>query len=119
MSSATAKGVEHYRLGPFLLASEIPLPELKPLGNFADAGLDLVTIQLAPVPERIENVANESRWWASRDEYLLRIPEVGNFLVRAGREVLVEPAPGAPPENIRAYLLSPIFSTLCYQAGMY
>jgi len=115
--------VAHYRLGPFLLASEIPLPELEPLAAGAStdaAGKDEVFIRLGEVPERIANVvANESRWWASRQEYLLRVPEVANFLVRHGREVLVQPAPGALPADIRAYLLSPIFSTLCYQAGMY
>jgi hypothetical protein len=86
----------------------------------AGAGADTVSIRLAGVPERIANVvANESRWWASRDEYLLRVPGVANFLVRHGREVLVQPAAGALPADIRAYLLSPIFSTLCHQAGMY
>jgi hypothetical protein len=116
-------GVGKYRLGPFLLASEIPLPELEPLAGDAGpavTGSDAVSIRLGPVPERIANVvANESRWWASRQEYLLRVPEVANFLVRHGREVLVEPASGALPADIRAYLLSPIFSTLCHQAGMY
>jgi hypothetical protein len=118
----------YYRLGPFLLASEIPLPELEPLApgvsaaavSIAVTGPATVSIRLAAVPQRIANVvANESRWWASRDEYLLRVPEVANFLVRHGREVLVEPAPGALPADIRAYLLSPIFSSLCHQAGMY
>jgi hypothetical protein len=118
----------YYRLGPFLLASEIPLPELEPLpaaDGSADtspavAGPATVSIRLAAVPQRIANVvANESRWWASRQEYLLRVPAIANFLVRHGREILVEPAPGAHPADIRAYLLSPIFSSLCHQAGMY
>jgi len=116
-------GAGTYRLGPFLLVSELPLPELEPLAGDAGpagAGADTVSIRLGPVPERIANVvAKESRWWASRDEYLLRVPQVANFLVRHGREVLVQPAPGALPADIRAYLLSPIFSTLCHQAGMY
>jgi hypothetical protein len=124
-------GVLHYRLGPFLLASEIPLPELEPLAAGVSpnaistavnstAGTDVVSIRLGDVPENIANVvANESRWWASRHEYLLHVPKVANFLVRHGREVLVRPATGAHPADIRAYLLSPIFSTLCHQAGMY
>jgi hypothetical protein len=114
-------GAGTYRLGPFLLVSEVPLPELEQLASAAGhAGADAVSIRLAGVPERIANVvANESRWWASHDEYLLRVPQVANFLVRHGREVLVQPAPGALPADIRAYLLSPIFSTLCHQAGMY
>jgi hypothetical protein len=116
-------GVANYRLGPFLLASEVPLPELEPLATDVStdtASEDAVSIRLADVPQRIANViANESRWWASRQEYLLRVPAIANFLVRNGREVLVQPAPGALPADIRAYLLSPIFSTLCHQAGMY
>ena len=123
MNSAALK----YRLGSFLLLSEISLPELEaePLAADSAAGLDAsdteaVSIRIGPVPERIEGiVANESRWWASRTEYLQRIPGVANFLVRNGREILVEPAANASAEEIRAYLLSPIFSALCHQAGMY
>lgn len=108
--------VEIYRLGPFLLASEIPLPEL----DAQPSGIPDVTIRFGAVPERLEDaVANETRWWASRDRYLLRIPGVAAFLVSHGREVVVEPAPDAPPGDIRAYLLSPIFSILCYQAGLH
>jgi hypothetical protein len=111
-------GVGKYRLGPFLLASEVPLPELHPLD--ADSGPADVSIRLGIAPEHIDHVvANESRWWASREAYLLRVPEVATFLVRRGREVVVQPAPEALPADIRAYLLSPIFSVLCYQCGMY
>jgi hypothetical protein len=109
-------GVGKYRLGPFLMASEIPIPELE----MQPTGQPDVLIRVGKVPERLDNVvANESRWWASRDEYLLRVPGVAGFLVSRGREVTVEPAADALPADIRAYLLSPIFSTLCYQAGMY
>lgn len=108
--------VGKYRLGPFLLASEIPIPELR----MQETGTPDAFIRLGKVPEALENVvANESRWWASRDQYLLRVPAVANFLVSRGQDVVVEPAPAAIPADIRAYLLSPIFSTLCYQAGMY
>jgi hypothetical protein len=108
--------VGKYRLGPFLLASEIPIPEL----NVQQTGDPNAFIRLGKVPERLDNVvANESRWWASRDEYLQRVPGVASFHVSHGREVVVEPAPDALPADIRAYLLAPIFSALCYQAGMY
>jgi hypothetical protein len=108
--------VGKYRLGPFLLASEIPLPELRRQTDGEPDGF----IRLGKTPERLEDVvANESRWWASKDEYLLRVPGVANFYVGRGRDVVVEPAPDALAADIRAYLLSPIFSTLCYQAGMY
>jgi hypothetical protein len=117
-----SSSVGNYRLGPFFLESEIPLPELPELDapTAHDPATPHATIRIAPVPQSIPDVvAHETRWFASRDEYLLRVPNVANFLVRNGREVLVEPAPNALPLDIRAYLLSPIFSTLCHQAGMY
>jgi hypothetical protein len=108
--------VGKYRLGPFLLESEIPIPELKT----QETGAPDAFIRLGKVPEKLENiVANETRWWASRDQYLLRVPGVASFLVSHGRDMVVEPAPEALPGDIRAYLLAPIFSALCYQAGMY
>jgi hypothetical protein len=109
-------GAGKYRLGPFLLESEVTIPELK----LQETGIADAFIRLGKVPDKLENVvANESRWWASRDEYLLRVPGVASFHVSHGREVVVEPAPDALAGDIRAYLLAPIFSTLCYQAGMY
>lgn len=112
-----AAGVWRYRLGPFWIISEIPVPELPESSD--EAGQE-VTIRLARVPEQIEGVvAHETRWWASVEEYLQRVPQVANYLVRAGREILIEPAPGTPAEDVRAYLLGPIFSNLCFQAGYY
>jgi hypothetical protein len=94
----------------------MPLPELKLLDEDIVAN---ASIRYGAVPEGIDGVvAHETQWWASRNEYLQRIPGVANFLVRNGCEVIVEEA-GAPAIDIRAYLLSPIFSALCHQAGMY
>jgi len=84
------------------------------------AGTPDAFIRLGAVPQRLDNVvANESRWWASREQYLQHVPGVASFLVSHGEEVIVEPAPNALAPDIRAYLLAPIFSALCYQAGMF
>ncbi|GAC1647175.1 MAG: hypothetical protein NVS9B15_05630 [Acidobacteriaceae bacterium] len=108
-----------YRLGPFLIGSEIPIPELSLL-DVTDPGEPNAWIRLGNAPEKIDNVvANESRWWASETEYLQRVPHVARFLVRNGREIIVEPCPEAPPADIRAYLLAPIFGQLCFQSGRY
>jgi hypothetical protein len=112
-----SSGVGKYRLGPFLFASDLLLPELTPLESTAVAN---ASIRYGAVPERIQDVvANETQWWASHAEYLQRVPGVANFLAQNGRDILVEPAPGASPEDVRAYLLSPIFGALCHQAGMF
>lgn len=107
--------LEKYRLGPFRIASEIPIPELTP-----EEGEPNVWIRLGTAPDTIDNViANETMWWASETEYLQRVPKVANFHVSQGRTIVVEPAPDAPPGDIRAYLLAPIFTSLCFQNGMY
>ena len=98
------------------MSSEIPLPELADTTE----GEPDAWIRIGAVPERIADVvAHETRWWASQREYLQHVPGVARFLVSDGREVLVEPAEGALPGDIRAYLLAPIFTCLCFQAGMY
>ena len=110
------RAVETYRLGPFLIASELPFPEL----TREEPGEPDVWIRLGTAPERIEDVvANESRWWASKTEYLQRVPGVATFHVKNGRTVVVEPAPGSLAGDIRAYLLAPIFTSVCFQNGMY
>ncbi len=114
-----ASVVDRYRLGPFLLGSEVSFPELTALSPDA-AGEPNAWIRSGRTPEVIDDVvANETRWWASRSEYLQRVPHVGSFHVKEGREIVVEPAPGAPPGDIRAYLLAPIFAQLCFQTGRY
>lgn len=113
-----SSGVGKYRLGPFVFASELPLLELTPLDP---AEIANASICYGTVPECIENVvvANETQWWASQTEYLQRVPGVANFFARHGRDIVVQPASGASPEDIRAYLLSPIFAVLCHQNGMF
>jgi hypothetical protein len=108
-----------YRLGPFVLASEIPLPELTALPA-EDAAPPNAWIRLGNAPHAIPGVvANETRWWASATEYLQRVPDVATFHVHDGCEIVVEPAPGSLAGDIRAYLLAPIFSQLCFQTGRY
>jgi hypothetical protein len=47
------------------------------------------------------------------------VPKVATFHVSHGRTIVVEPAPDSLPGDIRAYLLAPIFTSLCFQNGMY
>ena len=51
-------------------------------------------------------------------EILLHLPRVGRFLVRAGREILIDPAPASDAGELRAYLLGTAFGMLCHQRGI-
>ena len=60
--AAMDMGLERYRLGPFLLESEIPIPELVAVGDAGpDAGqayVSDVSIRVGQVPERLDDVHN-------------------------------------------------------------
>jgi hypothetical protein len=51
-------------------------------------------------------------------EVFLEFPGVGRFLVRAGKEILVDPAPESDDREVRAYLLGTAFGVLCHQRGI-
>jgi hypothetical protein len=51
-------------------------------------------------------------------EVFLEFPGVGRFLVRAGKEILVDPAPESDALEVRAYLLGTAFGVLCHQRGI-
>jgi len=51
-------------------------------------------------------------------EVLLEFPTAGRFLVRSGKEIVVDPAPGAFESEVRAYLLGTAFGVLCHQRGI-
>src|SRR5262249_2741279 len=51
-------------------------------------------------------------------EVLLDFPAVGRFLLRAGTEILMDPAPSSDDEQVRAYLLGAVFPVLCHQRGI-
>ncbi len=105
-----------FRLGPFVLRSEIDFPEL-PRGEpdtFAD-----VVIRLDAVPSGLHApLFSTSVCEATAREYLLRIQGTASYYVRDGAEVVIQPEPDAPALDVRAYLLGSIFAVLCHQRGL-
>jgi len=54
---------------------------------------------------------------ATAGEANLACPGVGRFLVRAGREIVVEPSAKATEEALRAFLLGPVLAVALHQRG--
>ncbi|MBC3941261.1 hypothetical protein [Sphingomonas albertensis] len=52
------------------------------------------------------------------NHFWMDVPRVGRFLVRNGREMIVEPCPGAPDGDVRAYLLGSAMGALLQQRGL-
>jgi hypothetical protein len=103
-----------YRAFGLRLQSALPLPELHP--DDASRPGD-VAIRLAPAPPPdapeilIDVRANAQCFW-------MDVPRVGRFLVRDGREIVVEPEPEVPDGDVRAYLLGSVMGALLHQRGL-
>jgi hypothetical protein len=100
-----------YRVFGLDLRSELPIPEL-PLAP-ADAD-PVVEIRR----DNIEAADAPNGYSQTRDGTLLCIPDVGRFLIREGREIVVAPAEGASERNVRLFLLGSALGALLHQRGL-
>ncbi|HEX8643855.1 MAG TPA: hypothetical protein VF702_08075 [Allosphingosinicella sp.] len=100
-----------YALYGFTLRSELTLP-----AAVAGAeGADLVEVRFGAVAAR----AGERIWTeAERTALVFEAPDVARFRIADGREILIDPAPGASERNLRVYLLGSAMGALLHQRGM-
>ena len=105
-----------YRVAGLVVASEIDLPGL--IVPAEDGGTPDVTIRLAPVPARLEDAATvRPTFEIAGDRFLLRIRGIARFLLRAGREMTVEPEAGTAPADIAIFITGTVFGILLHQRG--
>jgi energy-coupling factor transporter ATP-binding protein EcfA2 len=77
-----------------------------------------VTIEQASVPEHLVNPSGSGEdWEMNKDSFLIRIPDVGRFLVQNGSSISVDPAMGHDPGELALYTLGTCFATLLQQRG--
>ena len=98
-----------YRLFGLVIASELPLPELRPCAR--DAPADVV-VRLGAVPETPPGFA------MAGDAAVLSVEGGGRFCMRGGRELVVQPEPGVAPRNLRIYLLGSALGAILHQRGL-
>jgi hypothetical protein len=107
-----AGGAESHAVFGLTLRSELPLDELPPAP--AGATADIV-IRYGETGAPAEGTRGYS---ASEQGTLLRVPKVARYLIRDGREIVVEPAAGAPGHNVRLFLLGSALGALLHQRGL-
>ncbi|MEA3015609.1 MAG: hypothetical protein QOI38_331 [Sphingomonadales bacterium] len=96
-----------YALFGLSIASELALP------GFPEGDGD------PDVAARFGAVAAQDRPVAVADDALfLSVPEVGRFRIADGREILIDPEPGASERNLRVYLLGSAMGALLHQRGI-
>jgi hypothetical protein len=100
-----------YGLG---IHSALSLPEM---ADSAEAAADVV-IQLRKIDRSPSEINPDGTCFhVGPQEAYLSWAEVGAFLVRGGREVLVDPVPGAEERVIRLPLLGAVLAVLLHQRG--
>lgn len=92
--------------------SELTLPVLLP-GSSQPPD---VHIRYAPVPENLENPRGKGSYFqASPGTFLLIVDDVARYLVRDGREILIERTPDCREDLLPLYLLGSVFGALLLQ----
>lgn len=107
-----------YSCFDFVLRSEIPLPELYPIGEAEGTGAQ-VDVRIGAVPESLSGAPAAVRGLqVAGDEALFCAPGVARYLMRRGREIVVDPMPGGPERNLRIFLLGSALGILSNQRGL-
>lgn len=100
-----------YACFDFRFASEIPLGELTPAGTPDER--EVVTIRRGSVPALagggLEALGDDARF---------EVPNVARYLIRGGREIVVEAFAGASERDVRLFLLGSALGVLTYQRGL-
>ncbi|HEY0044373.1 MAG TPA: hypothetical protein VGB62_07460 [Allosphingosinicella sp.] len=94
------------------VASELPLPELASAPPAAEPD---VYIRLDKIPASEGDKAGITMF---PDGALLRIPDVGRYWMAGGRDMIVEPAGGASPRNVRLFLLGSAIAAIIHQRAL-
>lgn len=97
------------------LCSDLPLPEL--IAAEAGAADALVCLgESAPAPDPPGAVDFSL---TDRQTVRIRSKEAGTFWIRGGREIRIEPTPGADEDLLRLFVLGPALAILLYQRGLH
>ena len=94
--------------------SSLSLPELAATRAAPDVILGLDNIDRTPPARAIVGKG----WWATDQEVCLYYDQLGAVLVRDGREMLVDAAPGLQEQALRGLILGAALAVLLHQRGL-
>lgn len=108
-----------YQLCGWRLRSEIPLPGSRVLPESDDVPDVVVRYGGVATPDPESRRVSPGLVVLNNDECCLDVAKAGRFLIRLGREVVVEPYPEATDSDLRLFLLGTVFGVLCHQRHLY
>jgi hypothetical protein len=111
----------NYQAFGLTIVSDLPCPELLP-----GTGPAQVSIRYGPVPdnlasnqEDLNSVREQKNYFqVNAGEFLLKLEDVGKYLVLRGEEIIIERAPGVPDNEVRLFLLGSAMAALLHQRGL-
>lgn len=106
----------HYTAYGFTVASELPLPELLDAAIDGPAEVRFRLGKFDPTPPA--EIAGHPDAWAIREAAMMRFEHGAGFLVRNGREIIIDRGPNIAEETLRMLLLGPVLGTLLAQRGL-
>jgi hypothetical protein len=83
-----------------------------------DGGKLDVTIEVATNHSPIAKSAGRFVFHHSAERSLIRIKDIADFEIKAGRQICVWPAAETTNKDIEIFLFGPAWATLCHQRGM-
>lgn len=100
------------------IASELDLPELVPFPESGEHPID-VHIRFGVVPDSLEKPrVSGVLYQASPGLFLLQVPGIARYLVRAGEKITIDAFSGYHVSDIRLFLLHSVFAALLHQRGL-
>jgi hypothetical protein len=114
--------MDDYAAYGLTIRCDLPLPELLKASAFENApapwarGAGHVRIQLAAFDRSAPpQFAKDADVWATADCAFLDYPGVAAYLIRGGREILIDVVPDAEMRLVRLFLLGPALALLLHQ----
>ncbi|MEA5598340.1 hypothetical protein [Rivularia sp. UHCC 0363] len=99
--------MKSYNIYELCITSELSFPELSEIEGTPDVNIRFgkVNHPIATPPENNKIVVGE-------------LPEIGKFLIRDGKEIIIEPVTGLDDSLLRTVILGPVLCVLLRQRGL-
>ena len=106
-----------YQAFGLVIESQIECPELM---TGAGQPIPDVSVRVGTTPTHLDHNSIKLGDWieGGAGQILLKITGVANYLIHNGREIVVDAAQGASPEDLRIYLLGSAMGAVLHQRGL-